>query len=128
MVTAVATTITGTITAMAIPNKVGGVRIAAIYFLARTFICLLGIGAVAWGGFVLPLFRQQAPLNRVAAELLQGRAFKIQALLDQARQVVATEPSSFCNPTELHNLVVLRLCRSERSDRRDCRFCIYALL
>ena len=109
MVTAVATTITGTITAMAIPNKVGGVRIAAIYFLARTFICLLGIGAVAWGGFVLPLFRQQAPLNRVASELLQGRTFKIQTLLEEARQVVAAEPSSFCNPTELHNLVILRL-------------------
>ena len=94
---------------MAIPSEVGGVRIAATHFLARTFICLLGLGAVAWGGFALPLFWQQASVNRVASELLQGHAFKMQWLLDEARQVEAAEPSSFCNPTALHNLVVLRL-------------------
>ena len=47
---------------MAIPNKARGVRMSAAYLLARTFIWLLGLGAVAWGGFVLPLFWQQAPL------------------------------------------------------------------
>ena len=78
-------------------------------FWARGFIWLLGLGAVAWGGFVLPLFWQQATLNRVAAELLQGHNFKMQFLLDEAQQAEAAERSSFCNPTGLHNAVILRL-------------------
>jgi hypothetical protein len=109
MAAAVDTTLTRTIIAMAIPNEVGGVRIAAAHFLARTSICLLALGAVAWGASVLPLFWQQATLDRVAGELLQGRAFKMQTFLDQARQVETAEQSSFCNPTALHDAVVLRL-------------------
>lgn len=94
---------------MAIPTEVRGVRIAAPHLLARTFIFLLAIGAIAWGGFALPLFWQQASVNRVSSMLLQGHAFEMQWLLDKARQVEATDQSSFCNPTALHNTVVLRL-------------------
>jgi hypothetical protein len=94
---------------MAIPNEICGVRVAAAYFLARTFIYLLGLGAIAWGGLVLPLFWRQAPLDAVASGLAQGNSFKIQMLLDEAQQVETSEPFSFCNPTKLHNAVVLRL-------------------
>jgi hypothetical protein len=92
---------------MAIPNEVHGVRRAT--FFVRTFASLLGLGAVAWGGFLLPPFWKQAPLNRVASELLQGHIFKRQALLEEARELDAAEKSSFCDPTELHNAVIVRL-------------------
>jgi len=85
------------------------VRMAAAYVLTRTFIGLLGLGAIAWGGFVLPLFWQQPPLNRVAAELLQGWTFKTQALLAEVQQADTAEQASVCNPTSLHNAVILRL-------------------
>lgn len=94
---------------MAIRNEARGDRMAAAYFLVRAFVWLLGLGAVAWGGLVLPLFWQQATLNRVAVELLQGHDFKTQFLLDEAQQAEAAERSSFCNPTELRNVVILRL-------------------
>jgi hypothetical protein len=94
---------------MAIPNEVRDFRMASAYFFVRTFVCLLGLGAVAWGAFLLPLFWEQAPLNRVASELLQGHIFKRQALLEEAGEVDAAEKSSFCDPTELHNAVVVRL-------------------
>ncbi len=94
---------------MAIPNEIRGVRMATAYFFVRTFLCLLGIGAVAWGGFFLPRFWHQAPLDRVALELLRGEVFKRQALLEEAPEVDAVEKSSFCDPTELHNAVVVRL-------------------
>ena len=94
---------------MAIPNNGRNVRIATAQFLARSFICLLGLGAVVWGGSVFPFFWQQAPLNRVVSELLHGHTFKMQTLLDEAQHADATAQSSFCNPTELHNAVVLRL-------------------
>lgn len=108
-------TITGTITDMAIPNKSRGVRIAPVYISARILVVLLGLGAVAWGCSVLPLFRQQAPLNRVATELLGGRAFKLQTLSDQAQQAAPNMRSSFCSPTELHNWVVVRAAILEKA-------------
>jgi hypothetical protein len=95
-------------TDMAMPNEIR-LRIAAAYFLVRACVCLLGLGAIAWGGFVFPLFWQQATLNRVASQLLQGQTFKRQALLDEALKADTDERSSFCNPTQLHNLVILRL-------------------
>jgi hypothetical protein len=94
---------------MAIPNEVCGARVAAVYFIARIFTCLLGAGAIAWGGFVLPHFWQQAPVNAVASGLVQGQAFKTQMLLDEARQIETSDSSSFCDPTKLHNAIVLRL-------------------
>ena len=83
---------------------------AAVYFFARSLICLLGLGAVAWGSLVLPLFWQQAPLNQLAAEVRQGQAFKSQILLAKAQQQdAATARTSICNPSGSHNAVVLRL-------------------
>src|SRR5579863_5033625 len=107
-VVAVPTTIMRTITGMAIPNDVGSGRIAAPYFLARTFICLLGVAAIAWGSSVFPLFRQQGPLNSLAGELLKGTAFKPETLSDAA-QIEAVRPASFCSPTELRSAVVVRV-------------------
>jgi hypothetical protein len=94
---------------MAIPNEAHRVRMAASYFFVRTFVCLLGLGAVAWGAFLVPGFWKQAPLNQVASEVLQGHMFKGQALLEEAGELDAAEKSSFCDPTELHNAVVVRL-------------------
>ncbi len=94
---------------MAIPTEVRSVRIGAAYFLTRTFICLLGLGAVVWGGFALPSFWQQAPVNGVASAILRGHTFKMQWLSNATRRAEAAEQSAFCNPTALHNAVVLRL-------------------
>jgi hypothetical protein len=93
---------------MAMPNEVRGVWVAATYSV-RAFVCLLGLGAIAWGGFLLPFFWRAAAFNSVAHELLQGHPFKSQTLVDEARQIEATEQSLFCDPTELHNAVILHL-------------------
>jgi hypothetical protein len=94
---------------MAIPNEVRGVRMATAYFFVRIFVCLFGIGSVVWAGLLLPSFWNQASGNRIASELLEGHAFKRQALTEEARRYDAAEQSSFCTPTELHNSVVLHL-------------------
>jgi hypothetical protein len=75
----------------------------------RALAWLLGLGAVAWGVFLLPSFWQQAPLRVVASELLGGYTFKPQWLQDKSRQVEAAEQSSLCNPATLHDIVVMRL-------------------
>jgi len=109
-VVAVATTlIRAIISDMAIPTDIRGVRIGAAGYLTRIVICLLGLAAVAWGGFALPLFWQQASPRSIASKVLQGHTFKMRGLLDEAQQAELAERYPFCNPTALHNLVVLRL-------------------
>jgi len=78
------------------------------YYLLRAFVGLLGLGAIVWGGVLLPLFWEQAPLGRVALEIVRGRTFKIQSLDDAVRAVAAKRPT-FCNPTERHDEVVVRM-------------------
>ena len=102
------TTLTRTIIAMAIPNEIRGVRMRAAYFLARDFYLSLGTRGGRLG-CVLPsrCSGSKHAVNRVATAVLQGHTFKMQWLLDAARQAEAAEQSSFCNPTALHNAVVL---------------------
>jgi hypothetical protein len=92
---------------MTLQGEGNSARIATSYILPRVFVLFLGLGAVAWGGFMLPLLRQQAPANRVASELLQGRDFKLQTLTAEA-QKASGERSAVCSPTELRSAVVLR--------------------
>jgi hypothetical protein len=98
----------GTISDMATPNEVRGVRVAA-YFWVRSIVFLLGLGAVTWGGLYLPLFWQQSSLEHMTSEVLLGHAFKMELLLDETRKAEATERSSFCNPTTLRDVAILRL-------------------
>ena len=78
-------------------------------FLARTFVCLLGLMAVAWGYHFLPLFWRQTPPNWVATELLRGRTFDDQVLLREVNEVKASEQPLFCDPTALRTMFILRL-------------------
>jgi hypothetical protein len=78
-------------------------------FLLRTCVFLLGLGAIAWGWSVFPLFAQQAPFGRVAAEVLQGGTFKRQALLGEARKAETDEPTSSCLPAQSHDAVIIRI-------------------
>jgi hypothetical protein len=77
--------------------------------LARTFTCLLGLAAVAWGSFELPLFWRQAPVDRMASEILQGQTFGTSLLMDEAKQIEASEKSSLCNPSALNDAAAIRL-------------------
>jgi hypothetical protein len=94
---------------MAIQIDARGVRMLAAGFLVRAFVFLLGVGAIAWGGSSFPLFWQQRSLSQIASELLRGDTFKIQTLVDEARGAEKAKQSSFCSPTYLHDVVVLRL-------------------
>lgn len=104
---AVPTTITTPITDMATRNEVGGFPPAAYRVAVRAFGVLLGLCAIAWGGFFLPFFWHQASVRQVTVELLRGHAFKTQWLLEEAEQAAADQ-FPFCNPTNLHDAVVLR--------------------
>jgi hypothetical protein len=77
--------------------------------LARALLCIMGIGAIAWGSFVFPIFWQQIRLDRLAAEYVQGHALPMRSLLDESRRAAAAERTAVCNPVTLHDIVILRL-------------------
>src|ERR1700733_1773565 len=104
----VPTIIMGPIIAMATPSNIGSDRwLAPAYVLTRGFFWLLGGTAIVWAMLVLPVFRQQAPLHLVASELLKGRSYKVAALSADQKQAAEFNRNSFCNPTALHDAVVL---------------------
>jgi hypothetical protein len=94
---------------MPTPNDVNGVRKGPASSLVRFVICLVGLAAVVWGAFALPTFWQEASPTAVASKLREGRTFKMQSLVSEARQAEAADRESFCNPTALRDLVILRL-------------------
>jgi len=94
---------------MATPNETRGARPSATQVLARIFFIVVGLGAIGWGGFFLPIFWRQSPTHYVAVAYMQGRGFSDQVLLNQAQRVAAAVDSPFCDPTELHDAVMLRL-------------------
>jgi hypothetical protein len=101
---------------MATPNKVRGGSTVAAHVFAVIFVSVLGIGAVTWGALMLPLFWQQAPLNRATSAVLEGRTFNVQWLLDKAQQAAVADGHSWvCNPTTPHDAVVLRLAALEEA-------------
>lgn len=94
---------------MAIPHDVARDRVRVGNYLTRIVSCLLGLGAVAWGAFTLPLFWQEATPGAIAAKIVQGQTYKMYVLSDEARQAEAAQKHQSCNPAASHNLVVLRL-------------------
>ena len=95
---------------MAIRNERDTDRMIAAHVWVRAFFFMLGLAAVAWGGILLPRFWSEGPLDRTAAEILQGHTFKAKSsLLAEARLAEEAEQTSVCNPTDLHNAVILRL-------------------
>jgi hypothetical protein len=109
MVSPPAITTTRTMPDMATPSERQSFQSLAAGWSARAFVCLLGIGAVAWAGFVLPSLWWQIPLNSIAAEYVQGHNLPLQSLSEEARRIKTLEQASPCNPTALHDRVILRL-------------------
>lgn len=94
---------------MAIRSEGRGGPMAAAHFLVRTFVCLVGLVAVAWGGAFLPSLWRQAGPKRVSSEILQGHTYKMPALLNEAQQAAAANPFQLCDPAALHDAVILRI-------------------
>ena len=78
--------------------------------VVKITISLVGIFAVAWGGWSLPVFKAEASPQFVAAKILHGDSYKMPRLLLTERQTEAVAASyPFCNPAALHSLTAIRL-------------------
>lgn len=82
---------------------------------ARTFMVLLGGFALAWSAYVLPVFWQQAPFERIATRVIAGDPFKPRALAELLPGVQALERGRVCRPSGLRAAAVIRLRLAEDS-------------
>ena len=78
--------------------------------VVKITISIVGIFAVAWGGWSLPAFKAQASPVFVAGKIIQGDSYKMPRLLLMARQTEALAASHpLCNPVALHSLTAIWL-------------------
>ena len=87
--------------------------------VVKITISLVGIFAVAWGGWSLPVFKAEASPQFVAAKIFHGDSYKMPRLLLTERQAEAVAASyPFCNPAALHSLTAIRLGIFKNNNRR----------
>ena len=78
--------------------------------IVKITLSLVGVFAVAWGGWALPVFKAQTSPQFVAAKLLQGDSYKMPRLLVTEQQAEAVAARyRLCNPAALHSLTAIRL-------------------
>jgi hypothetical protein len=75
---------------------------------ARISLVSLGFLAVAWGTQAITVFARQAPIERVAAHVVNGDPFKSEVLATLLPQVEAAERAERCRPVALHSAAIIR--------------------
>jgi hypothetical protein len=88
---------------------------------ARLACWVLGIGAVAWGSWLAPSFREDSLLHHIASEYLLGRGLSTQIPLGETPSTTSIAQSSFCNPVKLRDAVVIRLAVINEGRSRPAR-------
>lgn len=91
---------------------------AGLYIvLARIFVAGFGCAAVIWGLSTLPIFWQQAFMERIAHNIIRGEKYKIEVLMQQIPIVEAAENSTICRPIALWSAAIIRLRMVEQTGR-----------
>jgi hypothetical protein len=88
----------------------------ACFVLIRIFPVALGLAAVTWGVFVLPVFSAQSSINYVANRIIRGEQFGSATLDSQIPKVEELEASKYCNPTGLRSAAIIRLRLAEEAN------------
>jgi hypothetical protein len=78
-------------------------------YLARGLGFFLGIIAIAWGGFVLPIFWQQSLSERIARGIISGERFKPELLTQELSLLSGSEKPDFCRPAAVQSAAIMQL-------------------
>ena len=88
----------------------------ACFVLIRVFALALGLAAVTWGVFVLPVLSAQSSIIHVANRIIRGDQFGSATLDGQIPKVEELEASKYCNPMGLRSAAIIRLRLAEEAN------------
>ncbi len=77
--------------------------------ITRSFVILLGCGAMLWGIIELPAFWQDSAIQRMANQIIAGEEFKNDTLIQQIAAVESMQASKTCRPRALRSAAIVRL-------------------
>jgi hypothetical protein len=83
--------------------------------IGRLYLIAFGALAAAWAVQVLPTAWQAPRLERVAGQILEGKAYKPRDLIDLVPMVDSVERSPFCRPQSLRSAAIIRLRLAEEA-------------
>lgn len=85
-------------------------RIARALTIARQFfVCGLGVAAIVWGGYVLPIFWRQSGLEQIATHVIAGDPFKANVLAALISPLDVAPAAKWDRPSAVRNSAVIRL-------------------
>jgi hypothetical protein len=87
--------------------------------LARTLTVGLAAAGIAWGVFDFPLFARQAPLVEVARQIIAGKSFSPDALLEFVPVAEAAEQEWPCRPSAVRAAAIVKLHLYEQTFASD---------
>ena len=76
---------------------------------ARTFGLVLGTVGIVWAVTTFPMFREQAPIKRIASRVIASEAFKMDVLAQTIAATKATEQVGYCRPDAVRSAAIIRL-------------------
>lgn len=87
--------------------------------LVRMFFVIFGVAAIWWGIDVLPVFRQEFPVIRIADRIIAGEPFS-SAILDRQNSTIdSIRKLTACRPTALRSAAIIQLRMVEAADNHE---------
>jgi len=85
------------------------------YTLARIFTAALGLAAFVWGATTFPIFWSELTIERTAAAIAEGDAFKPHSLDSFLPAVNRIEQARYCQPEAARSAAIIRLRLAEEA-------------
>jgi hypothetical protein len=82
---------------------------AIIGIISRIFACCLGVAAIVWGCFALPVVWRQSGIEQVAAHIIGDDRFAANALTALIPQLDVAQSDKWDHPSAIRNTAVVRL-------------------
>src|SRR3954465_68594 len=82
---------------------------------ARVLALSLGSFAIAWGAYVIPGFWRHAAIQSVATRIVEGRPFRLDALVAPLPALEQGEQETRCWPGALRSSAIIRFRLAEET-------------
>lgn len=78
-------------------------------YMVRSFLIVLGFGAVWWGIVVFPRFWRESSIEHIAGHIINGEQYKTELLTRQLPVVDRIKGAAYCRPAALRSAAIFEL-------------------